>query len=444
MYVGCFPIGTGTILEHQQIMTLCFQHTYLTESEVFPLQTLGERIRKLRKQRKLTLEVLAGEQLTKGMLSLIENNKANPSMESLSYIAERLGVEMSELLEEVNPQELREVLKTAEQLLRVDFDELTDEHIQTLALLEPYIEKLTRSYEAARIYDIYGRSLYYEKKDGWRAYLEKAADIYNQMNTTRHLATVGIFLAMVKFNEHDYTSALSILLEKRSDIEARNGFIDPLTRLDFDYYEAILHYAVGNAEDAIRVMNEGIEFSKEKKVFYHIDHLYRLASFHAMMNKDVESMEYYERKLLLYGEFADDEEVIFFTKYAKIHYLTSYQHAYMEASDLLDEYLSDHSANNSDTPYILMEKGKVSYGLGKYEEALSCFGQVTIADYIHHPFDLSIFYEKDAYAALCHLALENKTEALRSIDIAVGNITSMPRTPYKDFIMETYELIHGN
>ena len=58
---------------------------------------LGERIRKLRKQKKLTLEELAGSGLTKGMLSLIENNKANPSMESLAYIAQRLEVDVSQL-----------------------------------------------------------------------------------------------------------------------------------------------------------------------------------------------------------------------------------------------------------------------------------------------------------------------------------------------------------
>ena len=51
------------------------------------MSTLGERIRTLRKQQKMTLEALAGTELTKGMLSLIENNKANPSMESLNYIA---------------------------------------------------------------------------------------------------------------------------------------------------------------------------------------------------------------------------------------------------------------------------------------------------------------------------------------------------------------------
>jgi len=68
---------------------------------------LGDRIRKIRKQKKLTLEALAGTELTKGMLSLIENNKAKPSMESLVYIAERLGVEVTDLLEEVSTQEIR-------------------------------------------------------------------------------------------------------------------------------------------------------------------------------------------------------------------------------------------------------------------------------------------------------------------------------------------------
>ncbi|MFS0691099.1 helix-turn-helix transcriptional regulator [Sporosarcina sp. 179-K 8C2 HS] len=407
------------------------------------MNTLGERIRTLRKQKKLTLEALAGDQLTKGMLSLIENNKANPSMESLSYIAERLGVESAELLEETDRQELRDVLKTAEQLFSVGFDKLTDEHEQILSLIEPYVEKLAQGYEAARLLDIYSRTLYYEKKDGWQELLEKAADIYDQLNIIQRFGSVGIFRSTVKFSEHHYDEALAVLLKERSETEARNGFIDPLTRLDFDYFEAILHYAVGNADEAIRVMNEGIEFSKEKQVFYRIDHLYRLAIFQAMMNDDVEAMDYYERKLSLYGEFADDEEAVLFAKYTKVHYLTSYKRAYQDAWELINAYYVEYDLNKTQSPYLFMEKGKALYGLGKYEEALSCFDQVVIADYIHHPFDLSIFYEKDAYAALCHLASGNEAEALRCIDIAVKNISTMPRTPYKDFIMETYELIHG-
>ena len=61
-------------------------------------------------KKKLTLESLAGNQLTKGMLSLIENDKAKPSMESLNYIAKRLDVEVNVLLQEISVTELREII----------------------------------------------------------------------------------------------------------------------------------------------------------------------------------------------------------------------------------------------------------------------------------------------------------------------------------------------
>ncbi len=78
------------------------------------MNSLGTRIRNLRKERKLTLEALAGDRLTKGMLSQIENDKAKPSMESLDYIAERLGVKASELLEEIAPSTIRHLLEQVE------------------------------------------------------------------------------------------------------------------------------------------------------------------------------------------------------------------------------------------------------------------------------------------------------------------------------------------
>ncbi len=406
------------------------------------MNTLGERIRSLRKQRKMTLEALAGDQLTKAMLSYIENNKANPSMESLSYIAERLGVEVSELLQEVSSQELRDLLKTVEKLFTDELDELTDKYGEIIDLVEPYVERLSQSYEAGKLLEIYGRSLFHDKKNGWKEFLDRAADIYEKLNLTSLLAAVGIFQSLMKFTEHDYDSSLVMLLEERSKIEALNGLIDPLTRLDFDYWESLLHFAVGNSEEAIRVMNEGIEFSK-KQIFYRIPHLYQLAIINAMMNEDVNSLEYYERKILLYGEFADDKDAIPFINFVKIHYLTSYKKAYGEALELINAHDDEHGIDNSHTSFSFMEeKGKALYGLGRYEKALACFEKVSIPNYAHHPFDLNILYEKDAYAALCHLALGNETEANHSIEIAVENISGMPRTRYKDFIMETYEMIH--
>ena len=403
------------------------------------LSTLGERIRTIRKQRKMTLDALAGEQMTKAMMSYIENNKAKPSMESLSYIAERLGVKVSELLEEVNPQELRDLLRKVENIFT---GELEDKYKQIIDAIGPYQDRLDQGYEAARLLELYGRSLYYDKKDGWKGMISKAANLYDQLNLTSRLAAIGIFQAIVKFTKREYDASLSLLLEERSKIEERNGLIEPITRLDFDYWESLLHFAVGNSEEAVRIMNEGITFSKEHQIFYRMAHLYQLAIVNAMMNKDVSSIQYYERKILNYGEFADDRDAIPFINFVKIHYLTTYEKDYGEALELIQEHHEKHGIDESHTSYSFMEeKGKALYGLGRYEEALVCLNKVNIPDYAHHPFDLSILYEKDAYAALCYMALGNKKEANRSIELAVENIASMPRTPYKDFIVETYKTI---
>lgn len=403
---------------------------------MFKLSTLGERIREIRKQRKMTLDALAGDQMTKAMMSYIENNKANPSMESLSYIAERLGVKVSELLEDINPQEVREVLGTVEKIFA------EGNYKQIINIAEPYVDRLDQGYESARLLELYGRSLYYEKKVHWPDMMDKASALYDQLNLTSRLAAIGIFQSIVKFKKREYETSLAILLEERSKIEKRNGLIEPLIRLDFDYWASLLHFAVGNSEEAVRIMNEGIEFSKEQQLFYRIAHLYQLAIVNAMMNKDVSSISYYEKKILHYGEFADDRDAIPFIRYVKIHYLTSYEKKFGEALELLKEHHDEYGFDESNTSYsFIEEKGKALYGLGRYEEALACFDQVKIPDYANHPFDLSILYEKDAFAALCHVALGNQQEAKRLIQIAMENISAMPRTPYKEFVTDIYNNI---
>lgn len=52
---------------------------------------LGERIKELRTQLGITQKELAGDKITRNMLSLIESGNASPSVSTLLYISERLG-----------------------------------------------------------------------------------------------------------------------------------------------------------------------------------------------------------------------------------------------------------------------------------------------------------------------------------------------------------------
>lgn len=257
------------------------------------------------------------------------------------------------------------------------------------------------------------------KKEAWQEPSNRAAQIYEQMKITPRRASIGIFRAMVKFTEHHYDEALAIFLRERSEIEANNAFIDPMTRLDFDYTEAVLHYAVGDFVSAIQVMENAIEFSKEKQVFYRIDHLYRLAAAHAMMKQDDSDYAYYIKKLTQYGDFTDDRDALFFAKLSKAHYLNSFKKSFEEAQLLLNFLLEKGDYSKEYDAFLYLEKGISLFGLEDFEHALVFLEKVTIADYIHHPFDLSSLYQKDAYQALCHVKLGNPVEALRLIDIAI-------------------------
>lgn len=77
------------------------------------MATLGERLKTLRQQAGLTQQQLAGPEMTRAFICMVEKGRAKPSLESLQSIAARLGQPVSTLLQsEVGPldQELISVL----------------------------------------------------------------------------------------------------------------------------------------------------------------------------------------------------------------------------------------------------------------------------------------------------------------------------------------------
>ena len=56
------------------------------------MDKIGEKIKALRISKRMTQSELAGDQITRNMLSLIENGSALPSLQTVMYLSERLGV----------------------------------------------------------------------------------------------------------------------------------------------------------------------------------------------------------------------------------------------------------------------------------------------------------------------------------------------------------------
>ena len=61
--------------------------------------SLGEKIKRLRKERNMTLKELAGDRITAAQISHIERDKSNTSHELLEYLSHQLEVSIDYLLE---------------------------------------------------------------------------------------------------------------------------------------------------------------------------------------------------------------------------------------------------------------------------------------------------------------------------------------------------------
>lgn len=413
--------------------------------EVFPISTLGERIRKLRKERGLTLEALAGTKLTKGMLSLIENNKAVPSIESLNYIASQLGVDVSDLLQDENVQELRDLLEEVEKLYFTDTtirNNKNKKYQQMIKMIEPFINHLMKGYESARLTELYGYSLYHVSEDkNWKKYILRSAQMYEEMNLVDRRASVGIFQVNVQFRNHKYETALKMLLSERDYLEKNFPYMSPMTRLELDYHEAVLYFAVGDSAAAIRVIEDAIAFSKVHKVFYHIDDLYRLTIGYGLLNHDEEKIDNYLKKLLGYANFVEDPFYYAFTDYTEAEVRLFKHQDYEGAIRLVEKYVTGLDDAEVLKPYFFITKGKALYGLGRYQEAVQWLEKVEIPPYLPHPFDLTIFYVGDSYLALCYLELGQIETALKFATKAKEKTTSFPNTLFKSFILDTYTKI---
>ena len=83
---------------------------------------LGKRLKSARLAKKMTQSEVAGDFITRNMLSLIESGNATPSMKTLEYLAGVLGIPMEKLLSESSQGDILEqnhlqTLRNAKKLL---------------------------------------------------------------------------------------------------------------------------------------------------------------------------------------------------------------------------------------------------------------------------------------------------------------------------------------
>src|SRR5436190_880042 len=122
-------------------------------------ETLGQRIRKLRRERGMTLQQVAGEDFSRAFLHQVETGRSQPSTRVLRMIADRLGAPIDYLVDGsirllLRERADRDRLRRLRELrggARTTVDAAAHERLADRALREGSRELALEHYRAARI-----------------------------------------------------------------------------------------------------------------------------------------------------------------------------------------------------------------------------------------------------------------------------------------------------
>lgn len=412
------------------------------------LTTLGERIKQLRKDKKMTLAELAGERLTKGMLSLIENGKAQPSMESLKYIAERIGVEVSNLLEDSDIEELRKLLLEIEEEYKTIYYPYEAKEKEKIIRMHGKIsakkEHLQgKNYEEVRLFDYYIRlntilNIEIEEKT-----MYDVISLYEKIHAYSRIVDCYTFLSGYAFYRNDYKIALQFMQDAEQRIQSYHHLIDHLSILDLHYVLTVLYAAIDDSLNTQKHLDLALEIAHKHKIYYRLDDFYRFTLIQAIGQGDEEKSKYYLTKLTQHAEFTEDKIAYSTLAFANAHYTNLIEKNYKKVPSFR-KYLNDNSKNEELIDGLLLfqiEETYAYWALGKYQQALECSDSITIPSFVHHPLDLSIMNQCFAVRSLCLLELGEREAAKKEILYAYYGVAEFPNSIYKTFIQRAYEKI---
>lgn len=261
--------------------------------------SLGEKIKKLRKEKNMTLKELAGDRITAAQISHIERDKSHTSYELLEYLSERLDVSIDYLLEtkEMQSKKITDnlILQSEIYIKRDVLDEAEKEIHEIIEICEEY--GLSENYGKCNY--LLG-DIYLKRKDGATAnfYFEKALFYFIKNDDKKRIFQCYMNIANIYFDEEFYQVSLTNYYFAKDILEEIN--ID-----DPDTYKE-LYSKISKCYMKLNDSEKSLEFIEK---IGNIDNDYS-------PEQEIELLVLKAKKLLAEGEYVKSKD--YFAKALKI------------------------------------------------------------------------------------------------------------------------------
>lgn len=272
--------------------------------------SLGEKVKKRRKELNMTLKDVAGNRVTPGQISLVESSKSNPSMDLLDYLAETLDISVEYFMESETTQADR-ICNYFSQMAEINIE------LEEFEKASKYIEKGDRYIEKYNLILPKARNLYLKgmleikKRNFTKAfdYLFQCNVIYSTHNFKG--AYIENFMLVAKTCMEDDSLPMAISYFHKSEALFVEGILtDEIMLAKVYFYLAVAYKKMGNLEksrDYTVKANEKFEIMSDKKSYGQF--LTRLAEKNEIEGRFEEALKYSTMSLQIFNVCHEEEEM---------------------------------------------------------------------------------------------------------------------------------------
>lgn len=271
--------------------------------------TLGKKIKKARLDLRLTQQDVAGNFITRNMLSKIESDVATPSIKTIKYLAERLNKPISYFLNneydktQSIDKDSKVCFEHASFLVKnIEYDKCISYINQTLKTIDE---------EASGVY--YGRLLYLLAKcniklnnyDLVNQYLGKAIEILEPYRDYYFLADTYFYKSNVAFHSKRFKESESYVRKATTALD-KSYVSDVLLETKLYFSLAYSLFEQDNYKESIEILNHVLDISKKYKCFYNYGDTYMLLGIlYRKMNDLNQAIDYTKKAILFYDSLGE-------------------------------------------------------------------------------------------------------------------------------------------
>lgn len=398
---------------------------------------IGKKIKELRRSLNLTQSQLAEPEITKGMLSHIENGYANPSMKNLEYLAKKLGMPISYFLQEddsietstIKQEDLPEAI-ILETLKSID----NDLQEKNYPYAHEKLNKLLSLYSFNKRSKLYADIIYRSGICNIRLgnsslgenLINECCNVYIDNKLYIEAARANLRLVDRPILDYKYNECLKIIT-KSYDLYSNSSSKDIFLEIELLVTQPAIYFSLGDFDLTINLCKKAIEVSKENNIYYHIDDAYRLKAIIYLIQEDYVNFLIAAEESRKYAEFTANKFnlVRIYHNLAKYENKTNNPNKALKYLDLLLE-----NANNK-TFFYYLEHGKSNYLLGNYSSALDDLNQIDFNERPIHLADCIYLSTGMLYMGLSNMKYSNLELGKKYADAAIKKLSEYSQSEYK-------------